>query len=209
MPRVTRSLPLPSSARGGPAYLYLLPCLGEDLLKLGFSRDPLSRMQSLHPRFYEFFDLEQGCAVQTETVHDARRLELSLARRLRAHSAPSPLTIRAAAGGASEWYRGAQPTLLAEFDALRRLGHRLVELSTLVRAGLMAQAADLYAWSSLLSPAELEARGALARTTAAQRHVVDVLDGYLACAIDVRPLLPAAAADWHRAASLRPASELR
>ncbi len=43
----------------GRCYLYVLPCAYEDLLKLGFSRDPLDRMQALHPRWFEFFDLDR------------------------------------------------------------------------------------------------------------------------------------------------------
>ena len=78
----------------GACYLYVLPCAYEDLLKLGFSRQPLARMQALQPRWFEFFDLDRALLVETDTVREARRLELDFGRRLRAHGAPAPLTVR-------------------------------------------------------------------------------------------------------------------
>jgi hypothetical protein len=91
----------------GRAYVYVLPCAYEDLLKLGFSRDPLDRIQTLHPRWFEFFDLDRGFLVESETVHDARDLELGLGRALIEHNAPAPLVISREAAGHTEWYRGA------------------------------------------------------------------------------------------------------
>jgi len=38
--------------------VYVLPCQHDDILKLGFSRDPLLRMQTLHQRYFDFFDLD-------------------------------------------------------------------------------------------------------------------------------------------------------
>src|SRR6478735_6166509 len=95
----------------GPCHLYVFPCAYEDLLKLGFSRDPLARLQQLHPRWYEQFDLDRAFTLETESVPDARRLELRLRRELIAHNAPRPLTMREDAGGAREWYRGASALL--------------------------------------------------------------------------------------------------
>jgi hypothetical protein len=52
-------------------FLYVAPCAYEDQLKLGFSRDPLRRFQSLHRRWFEFFDVDRIALVETETVRDA------------------------------------------------------------------------------------------------------------------------------------------
>jgi len=88
-------------------FAYVFPCAWEDHCKIGFSRDPLARIQQLHPRWFEVFDLERGLLVEGETQRDARDLELELRRPLAAHRAPPPLTVRVAAGGHTEWFRGA------------------------------------------------------------------------------------------------------
>lgn len=184
----------------GPAYVYVLPTHGEDLLKLGHSRDPLARMQALHARFYEFFDLERGFALALETVADARALELQLHRRLREHRAPAPLTALRAGGG-REWFRGAWSQLDALPDAHRRLGHAVqAPLSGWVRERLEQGGGLLVEWTAPLSPAEREARGADALATPAQRRVCDVLDAYLAFDLDPARWLHADLVDWHRAA---------
>jgi hypothetical protein len=48
--------PYPRFASRGKAYVYVLPCRDEDLLKVGFSRDPFTRFSTLHRRFFDFFD---------------------------------------------------------------------------------------------------------------------------------------------------------
>jgi hypothetical protein len=195
--------PFTSTSSAARTYLYVLPCHGEDWLKLGFSRDPLARMQALHPRFFEFFDTERAFAIETETVREARALETRLGRALRAHAAPAPLTVVPAAGGSTEWYRGAYAELAAAADALQREGHPLHRpLLPWLRERLIAGADLLYAWTALLPPEQLDARGAASRTTAAQRHVADVLDAYRAADVDLARWLPASVLDWHDAASL-------
>jgi hypothetical protein len=111
------------SASQGRCYLYVLPCAYEDLLKLGFSRNPLSRAQQLQPRYFEFFDLDRAFAVQTDSVREARAMELRLRRALTEHNAPAPLTIRVEAAGHSEWYRGAYAMLDAQAQAMQAQGH--------------------------------------------------------------------------------------
>ncbi len=63
----------------GHCYLYVFPCAWEDHCKLGFSRDPLSRMQALHRRWFEFFDIDHGLLVETETVQLEFKDEMSQA----------------------------------------------------------------------------------------------------------------------------------
>lgn len=38
-------------------FVYVLPCLIEDWLKFGFSRDPLQCVRAPHCRSFEYFDL--------------------------------------------------------------------------------------------------------------------------------------------------------
>ena len=99
-------------AASGRSFVYVIPCLGEDLLKLGMSRDPLGRFQSLHPRWFNFFDLDNARLVETDTVREARAIETRLRQMLRVHNAPAPLLVSAVAGGHTEWFRGALANLL-------------------------------------------------------------------------------------------------
>jgi hypothetical protein len=97
-----------ASSRHGPAFLYVLRMSGaEDLLKVGLTADPVARWSGFHRRWFEAFDLERTLLVETETRGDAQRLETALHRTLKAYGCPVPLTMRAFAGGATEWYRGA------------------------------------------------------------------------------------------------------
>jgi hypothetical protein len=182
-------------------HLYVFPCAYEDLLKLGFSKDPLVRLQQLHPRWYEFFDLDRAFAVETETVPDARKLELRYRRALETWNAVQPLTVRDAAGGVREWYRGAYAELVAAADVLRDEGHVVhAPLRPWLRAALAKRADLLFAWTGLLSVEELETpRPGGAGATPAQRSVRDALGAFDALDIDLVPWLPEAVLRWHRA----------
>lgn len=102
-----------TSGEGGSRYtglgfMYVLATAGpEDLLKVGMTHDPLSRWSAFHLRWFEAFDLEHSLLVETETRADAQALETALHRVLAEHRCPAPLTMRLAAGGTTEWYRGA------------------------------------------------------------------------------------------------------
>jgi hypothetical protein len=195
--------PFASTSSVAQAFLYVLPCHGEDWLKLGFSRDPLARLQSLHPRFFDFFDIDLAFAIETETVREARALETRFGRALRDHGAPAPLTVVPAAGGSTEWYRGAYGWLAAAADTFESDGYRVHRpLRPWIRERLLAGAELLYAWTALLPPDALQARGSASRASSAQRRVADVLDAYRAADIDLARWLPAAVLDWHDAASL-------
>ena len=181
----------------GRCYLYVFPCAWEDHCKLGFSRDPLSRLQALHRRWFEFFDLDRGLLVETDTVRDARDLELELGRPLVEHNAPAPLTVRREAAGHTEWYRGASDLLEQAGDRLLRCGHVVhAPLRGWLQPELRRRSEQLYAWTQAqLSPDELEGR---AGPTPAQRLVRDALDACDAMAIDLEPLLPPQVLRWHR-----------
>jgi hypothetical protein len=97
----------------GRCFVYLLPCREHDIQKLGFARDPWQRMQSFHPRFHEFFDLDRGALLETDTVVDARAIERALKARFTDARWPAPLVVRQRAGGMSEWFRGIDATAMA------------------------------------------------------------------------------------------------
>lgn len=179
-------------------FAYVFPCAWEDHCKIGFSRDPLARIGQLHPRWFEFFDLSQGLLVEAETERDARDLELALRRPLSAHRAPQPLMIVSAAGGHTEWVRGARAQLLEQVDRLRLDGYRVhAPLSDWLRGALLARSELLYDWASAqLSPDEIE-RPAVG--TVPQRVVRDTLDAYAALGIALEPLLPQPVWHWYRA----------
>jgi hypothetical protein len=138
-------------AASGASFVYVFPRPGEDILKLGMSRDPLERLQALHSRWYEFFDLDAGWLCETDRVCDARALELRLSRTLQGLRAPAPLTVAARAGGATEWFRGAAQSLDVHADDLAMAGHRLHRpLLPWLRQRMDEQAGLLFHWSSLL-----------------------------------------------------------
>lgn len=193
-PRRLPHVPPESMSSRGPAYLYVLPCAYEDLLKLGFSRDPLARMQAIHPRWYEFFDLDRALAVQAETVREAQAMETRYKQMLVEHNAPPPLLASVVAGGASEWYRGA-------YAALDLIAEELVEAGFLahrplrpwVRERLLGSADRLYSWTRLLTADDLEERD-----NPAPRLVRNVLDAYTAMQIELAPWLPSDIHAWYR-----------
>jgi hypothetical protein len=194
----------PESTRGtseGACHLYVLPCAYEDLLKLGFSRQPLERMQALHPRFFEFFDVDRALLVETETVRDARRLELDLGHSLAEHSAPAPLTVRLQAAGHTEWYRGAYPLLEEAVRTLVERGHTVhAPLRPWLQAQMLARAPALFAWGTGVldrlegDPDHLD-RSPMFR--ALRQQVVDALDAHRALGVDVDEHLPDTLAQWY------------
>jgi hypothetical protein len=197
----------PDSTRAsseGASYLYILPCAGEDLLKLGFSRHPLQRMQALQTRYFEFFDLDNAFLVEAETVRDARDLELSLGRSIAEHGAPVPLVVREEAGGHSEWYRGAHAVLAAEIAALAARGYTVHHpLRPWLRRELLRSRDDLFSWASTLldglsGDAEWLDRPEMAEL---RRHALDTLDAYAAVDIPVADALPDLLAHWYRSAT--------
>lgn len=188
-------------APAGRCCLYVFPCTWEDHCKIGFSRDPLSRMQAMHHRYFEFFDLDGGWLVEAETERDARDLELQLHHLLAAYSAPSPLVVRRDAGGHTEWFRGAQAVLPDAIELLRQRGHAVHDpLRSWMRRALLQRADQLYAWSEAQLSAgawQLDAPSAGVPWTPAQQLVRDSLDAYVALEIDVAPWLPPDVAQWY------------
>ena len=185
-------------AMAGYCFVYVFPCLWEDHCKIGFSSDPLSRIQALHRRWFEFFDLDGGALVETETVRDARDLELELRRPLAAHNAPAPLTVRREAAGHTEWFRGASSQLQQAAQRLEQKGHTVhAPLRTWLRPALLARSDRLYAWTLAQLSAD-ELYGAAGSMPTAQSSVLrDALDAYPALGIELEPLLPPEVNRWY------------
>lgn len=98
--------PCPRFLSRGRAFVYILPCAGENMLKIGFSRDPMQRLHALHRRFFQFFDLDRGLLIETDRVRAARAIERALITAFANDRAPVPLLVAQEAGGETEWFRG-------------------------------------------------------------------------------------------------------
>ena len=196
MPRTTDTHDERRTPARGRCYLYVAPCGWEDLCKVGISRDPLDRLQALHPRWFDFFDLAQGQLVELDRVREARAIELSLGRALAAHRAVAPLTVSVEAGGHTEWFRGAAGPLRVALDRLREEGHVLHPLQPWLRAALQARCDRLFAWTqAVLDPDALETGVC---ETSAQRSVRDALDACTTLDIDVGQRVSEAVLAWYR-----------
>lgn len=206
--RISTHEPLHSPS-AGRCYLYVFPCAYEDLLKLGISRDPLDRIQAFSRRYFEFFDLQRGWLLETDTVREAQAQETRLRRSLRLLNAPAPLLVPGRAAGATEWYRGASSLLeqsREEFAAQGYIVHQPLE--DWLRIRLDARRGDLYTWAErMLSAADAEpgdAHPAGAEPPLPHRMLLDALDGYAALGIPLEDTLPPAVYDWYaRFANLR------
>lgn len=180
---------------GGPAAVYVLPHRGEEFLKLGFSRDPLTRMQNLHPRYFDFFDIECAILIETPRVKDARAIETQLKRELADHRAPAPLDIRHAAGGESEWYRGAYETIVAKLGDYEALGYTVFRDARARIADLLRkQSAQTFEWAALQWRAINE--GDAFAVSRATRALTDALDAYRWFDIDIAHVAPPEVAAW-------------
>lgn len=177
----------------GRCFTYVFACAWEDFCKIGFSRDPLGRIGTLHPRWFEFFDLDAGALVEAETQRDARDLELALRRPLTLHRAPAPLTIAARAGGKTEWVRGANRELEQAVRELAAGGHRVYPLRAWLRAALLARVDRLHDWSAAHQPWQM------APGSPALIALRDMLDAHAALDIAPEPMLPDEVWAWYQA----------
>jgi len=187
-----------SNLSEGRSFVYVVPCAYEDILKLGFSRDPIGRLRALHYRYFAFFDLERALLIETETVRDARKLELKLGQGIALHSAPAPLMILGEAAGYTEWYRGAYELLVDAARELQTKGFVLHQPAALwLRQDLIRRGDALFTWSGqMLEAIEAGPLGG-APVAAMQRTLRDTLDAYAALAIDLKQLLPTGVYEWY------------
>lgn len=205
---MTEEAPYPRRLSKGRAFAYLLPCRHEDIAKIGFSRDPLIRVHTLHRRYFEFFDLDRAVLVETDKVRDARRIERRLITDFCDYHAPAPLVIPDTAGGRTEWYRGAFPDMrqalhvLAESDALQLHD----PMSGWLRARIASVTERLHGWAAHMHEAIEYAQHNLPDDREAkhlQGVLCDVLDAHVALGIDVETLVPADVRAWYRSHSRR------
>ena len=181
------------------AFVYLLPCRYEDILKVGYSQDPWVRMQTLHPRYFEFFDLDRALLVATESVGDARTLEAELFREAELHSAPAPLLVPAAAGGHTEWYRGAYPLLCgAAVDKAASLGYPVhVPARAWLRERMARGAEVLYESTTHMLRAIESARAYGTRAASLEAQLRNLLDSYALLNLELAARVPPAVWSWY------------
>jgi Meiotically Up-regulated Gene 113 (MUG113) protein len=194
--------PIPRFASRGRAYVYVLPCRDEDLLKVGFSRDPLQRLQTLHARFFRFFDLDRAFLIGTDYVRDARRLERRFIEAFAERRSPAPLVVPDAAAGYTEWYRGAYAD--AEVMARTLAADEGCTLHAPLRGWLgdvfRERSALLFAWSAkMLEAIEYERFNAPpAPSSAIERALRNALECFDELGIDIEPLVPEPVFRWYR-----------
>lgn len=177
-------------------YVYVLPCVVEDFLKLGFSRDPAARFDAFHARYFEVFDLRRGWLIEVESEKEARALELKLRRPLAAHRAPAPLTVRWEAGGHTEWLRGAHEHLWDVTQGLLAVGYTVhFPVCTWMHRALLERCDKLYEWGSLAEP-EMDASDE-PWASPALKKLGNALDACEAVGIDIRPWVSERVVAWH------------
>lgn len=195
--------PIPRFASRGRAFVYVLPCRDEDLAKVGFSRDPLQRLKTLHARFFDFFDLDRAFLIATDHVRDARRIERNFLTAFAERRSPAPLVVPDAAAGYTEWHRGVYSDAIAMAEAIAaKDGFVLhVPLGAWLRDRFAERGALLFAWSSkMLEAIEYERFNAppTSRPSAIERALRDTLDGFVELGIEIEPLVPESVFSWYR-----------
>lgn len=169
-------------------YLYVLPTAYEDILKLGIAKDPFVRALAFSRRYYEFFDLSRAMLVEFDSRKEAQARETALHRHLDEWNAMQPITVRSAAAGKTEWYRGAYETLRAEIEKDKAVGC-VVHVPALPwwQARLRAEREKLYAWVIWLTRDEAST---LSQDERRQR-LADVLDAYEQLDVQLGEAVPA------------------
>jgi hypothetical protein len=194
--------PYPRFASRGKAYVYVLPCRDEDLLKVGFSRDPFTRFSTLHRRFFEFFDLERGLLLDAERVVHARRIERRLIDTFADYRAMAPLVVPVAAAGHTEWYRGVHADVAALLEDIATAEGLNLDrsLTPWLRSYLETRVDLLYDWSArIVDTLDWAANNAPDDPGAKRlrRALIDTLDMFTAAGVNVEPRLPQHVLDWY------------
>lgn len=191
---------IPRTLAKGRSYVYMLPCRDQDLLKIGFSREPLGRFRTLHRRFFEYFDLDRGLLVEVDRVAQARAIERDILLRHAEERSPAPLVIADRAAGYSEWLRGVEPDVSARLREFAiHEGYALHGMRAWLRQMLEAQSDRLYDWSlRMLDAAEYEAFNVPRELASgqAERALTYAMDACAAAGIDLGAVFPAQALAW-------------
>ena len=195
-------VPFPRFASRGRAFVYIAPCRDDNVFKVGFSRNPLERFRTLHPRFFEFFDFERGLLIATDYVREARRLERRLILALQDYQALQPLVVTQSAAGQTEWFRGAlaeAEAIVAEFETAEGFTiHR--PAGAWLRLVLREREDLLFAWTTrMLDAIEYETHNRADQSDAItyEDALRNTLDAYAAFSIDLAPLLPETVHRWY------------
>jgi hypothetical protein len=195
----------PRTLSRGRAFVYVVGCRDDTLFKIGFTRDPMDRWRTLHPRFFEFFGLDQGILVATDKVDQARALERRLLRAFADYQALAPLAVRAGAGGDGEWFRG----VLAEaVEAAKETAAHHAWTWQLpaqwMRSCLTSRRDLLFAWTAaMLEALEFERHNggdcAAADGAVYERALLDALDAFASVGLDVEEQLSDRVRRWYAA----------
>jgi len=201
--RVDRRDVRPRYAHCGRSFVYVLPCRDRDLLKLGFSRQPLERFQTLHPRYFEFFDLERGLLIETDRVGDARRVERTLITAHANQRADAPHEVQRSAAGHTEWFAGIHSSAVERAHTLcSATGFMLHSpVRDWLRSELAMRIDLLFDWSDRLFDAieyERFNAGAAPGGSASERVLRDVLDAFIALDLSVQAAVPERVFRWHQ-----------
>jgi T5orf172 domain len=193
----------PRFASTGRTYVYVLPCRGEDLLKVGFTRDPLQRFRTLHRRFYTFFDLEAALLIETEHLREGRRIERLFIERWPEHQAPAPLVIPHSAAGHTEWFRGIRAPVSDFANILaQRYGHEVhAPLRVWLAARFLERSDVLFDWSlRMLDFIEYQALNLSLedQTSPYTEALGDALDACRSVRLDVDALVPDSVLSWYK-----------
>ena len=180
-----------------PAFVYVAPACYEDILKIGFSHDPCDRVRAFHERWFDYFDLERGFVLAAVDEKDARRIERQLAQDLKLHRARAPLVIERAAGGFTEWYRGAHAAVRALAMEIASSGGYapLVSLQQCMHERLLLERDALFERSTALVDA-IEALEGEPHAVALRNCLRNTIDSYAALNIELREFLPEHVLAW-------------
>lgn len=203
--RIDDPAAFPRTLSRGRAFVYVIGCREDTLFKIGFTRDPMDRWRTLHPRFFEFFGLDQGILIATDKVGQARTLERRLLRAFADYQALAPLAVRAGAGGEGEWFRG----VLAEVvEAAKETAAQHAWTWQLpaqwMRSCLAARRDLLFAWTAaMLDALEFERHNGGERAPADgavyERALLDALDAFASVGLDIDGHVPEPVRLWYRA----------
>lgn len=184
----------------------MIGCRDDTLLKIGFTRDPMDRWRTLHPRFFDFFGLDQGVLVATDRVGEARALERRLLETFSSYQSLAPLAVRTTAGGSSEWFRGVMAEAVdAAKEAASRNGWSWQRPDEWMRSMLAVRRDFLFAWSSaMLEALEFERHNAPAAVSAQAgavhaRALRDTLDAFRSVGLDIDGSVPERVRHWYAA----------
>ena len=201
--RMLDEMPPPRTRSGRRAFVYLLPCRHEDLLKVGLTQSPLMRMRAFHRRYFELFDLRRGWLLETDRLAQARTIERHLLRTLVEQRGLAPLVVARAAGGYTEWHRGVyeEATALLQ-QASTADGHAMLALDQWLRSQFLERADLLYDWSlGMLEQIEYQKHNVPRESwSMAPSHALrDTLSACIAAGLEPWRWVPQAVKDWYEA----------